>query len=160
LFQFHDNRADFLRSGIVAIACLYHNGEIGRFAMSVTTTIGAMISVLALAQAAVAENPATPAPETVDVAFAELTQGRSQDAITRILANKSIESDDPAALINLGTAHLRMGRQRDAQGYYMAALASESRYDLQLADGRWMDSRRAARLAVEKASRGQELALR
>ncbi len=44
--------------------------------------------------------------------------------------------------------------------YYMAALASESRYDLQLADGRWMDSRRAARLALEKASRGQELALR
>lgn len=113
-----------------------------------------------LAQAGVAPLPAAAAPDRVDVAYEDLAQGRSQAAISRINANRELESDDPAALINLGTAHARIGQKRQAAAYYMAAIATPNRYDLELADGRWMDSRRAARLAIEKLPSGEALAIR
>ena len=40
------------------------------------------------------------------------------------------------------------------------AIASRIRYDLQLADGTWMDSRRAARLARERLGSPQLLVVR
>lgn len=98
--------------------------------------------------------------EYVDVAYEELMQGRLDEAISRIRANSSLEADDPAALINLGTAYALKGHPKKAKDYYLGAIASGDRYDLELADGRWMDSRRAARLAVEMLSRGETLALR
>lgn len=83
----------------------------------------------------------------VDVAYEELAAGRPEVAIARIKASKRLEIGDPAALINLGAAETMLGRKEVARGYYRAAMISTERYDLQLADGRWMDSRRAARLA-------------
>ena len=117
-------------------------------------------ALLAQTAAPAAAPAATTQADRVDVAYAELAKGQAEAAITRIRANRQIESDDPAALINLGTAHARLGRVRDAQVYYSAALASKDRYSLELADGRWMDSRRAARLAMDKLSQGEALALR
>ncbi len=95
-----------------------------------------------------------------DVGFAELTQGRPQDAITRIQTNPELETGDPAALINLGTAHARLGHADQARKFYMAAIASRDRADLEMADGRWMDSRKAARLGVESLRRAEALAVR
>jgi len=97
-----------------------------------------------------------PAPESdevvyVDVAYGEIAQGRNQAAVARILADRTL-ADDPAALINLGTASARMGDFDKAQTYFRAAMASENRTNLQLADGRWMDSRRAARIALDSLS--------
>ena len=43
---------------------------------------------------------------------------------------------------------------------YRAAIASPDRYDLQLADGRWMDSRAAARLAAASLEKSDKLVLR
>ena len=68
--------------------------------------------------------------------------------------------DDPAALINLGTANARLGRPDAALDHYRAALVSRQRYDLELADGRWVDSRAAARLAIKMLNDGSVLALR
>lgn len=113
-----------------------------------------------LAQTSSATLPAASATDRIDVAYEDLAQGRSEAAISRIRANRELESDDPAALINLGTAHARMGHKGRAEACYMAAIATSNRYDLELADGRWMDSRRAARLAVERLSRGEALAIR
>lgn len=104
--------------------------------------------------------PAVPAVDYVDVAYEELATGQSLEAIARIRANRELETDDPAALINLGAAHARLGRSLEARGYYQAAIASADRYDLQLADGRWMDSRHAARLALNMEARGETLALK
>jgi Flp pilus assembly protein TadD len=100
------------------------------------------------------------ATEFVDVAYEELVTGQAEKAIAVIRANPQIESDDPAALINLGTAHARLGRTLEAREFYRAAIASANRYDLQLADGRWMDSRYAARLALSMHAQGETLALK
>jgi Flp pilus assembly protein TadD len=120
----------------------------------------AFIASAVLAQVVAPVSPAAPAAEFVDVAYQELVTGRPEEAIARIRANTQIESDDPAALINLGTAHARLGRMGEARDFYKAAIASANRYDLQLADGSWMDSRHAARLALTMQSRGESLALK
>jgi Flp pilus assembly protein TadD len=123
--------------------------------------IGSMIlASAALAGATVPVEVSAPRAEAADVAFDELRAGQAQAAIQRIRANRAVEADDPSALINLGAAHARIGQTEQARGYYLAAVASRQRYDVELADGRWMDSRRAARLAIELQAKGATLALR
>lgn len=96
----------------------------------------------------------------VDVAYGELVNGQPTAAIARINANSSLDADDPAALINLGAAYAMLGEKAKAGTYYRAAIASDARYDLQLADGSWMDSRRAARKAAAALARNDTLAVR
>lgn len=98
--------------------------------------------------------------DRVDVGYSELAAGQPQAAIERIQANRAVDANDPAALINLGAAHARMGDLADARMVLTAAIASPERYELQLADGRWMDSRRAARLAMSQLQEGKTLAVR
>ncbi len=126
-----------------------------------------MASILILAAAVLAQSaPLTMTVEgastrdRIDVAYEELSQGRNEQGIARIKANRSIDADEPAALINLGTAHARMGQTARAEAYFRAAIISRLPCDLQLADGQWMDSRRAARMATTLLRRGETIALR
>lgn len=98
-------------------------------------------------------------PASVDVAYEEMSQGKNEAAIARILANRDL-ADDPAALIQLGTASARLGDAAKAQGYYRAAMASQNVVYLELADGSWMDSRRAAKAAMDGLAKGGALAAR
>ena len=115
---------------------------------------------LLFAQAAQPGITVEAAPDRIDVGYPELVGDRPAEAIERIRANRRLEIDDPAAEINLGTAKARLGNRAAARGHYISALASRERYHLQLADGSWMDSRAAARLAIKMLAKGEELALR
>ena len=83
-----------------------------------------------------------------DAAYEELTQGETDAAITRLEANLAQNPEDPALLINLGSAWAVRGDKDKAADYYRAAARSDVRYQLELADGEWIDSRAAARLAL------------
>ena len=119
-----------------------------------------VLAGLMFAQAAQPAITLESTPDRLDVGYRELVQQRPADAIERIAANRSLEADDPAALINLGTANARLGNSDAALDHYRSAIVSRQRYDLELADGRWMDSRAAARLAVKMLAKGEALALR
>lgn len=119
-----------------------------------------VLASVALAGGTVSVEVSAPRADWVDVAYDELRAGRAEAAIQRIRANRELDANDPAALINLGAAHARLGRTEEAKTFYLAALGSRERYDVQLADGRWMDTRRAARLAIELQANGAVLALR
>jgi len=95
-----------------------------------------------------------------DVAYQELAQGQSQDAVAKLEEKLRSDRNDPAALINLGTAYARLGRADQALRMYNAAVASDQRYELELGDGRWMDSRDAAMRAREKLVSAMALAAR
>ena len=97
--------------------------------------------------------------ERADVAYEELSQNRNEAAIARIMRNRELDAGDPAAMINMGTAHARMGRESEARECFVRAIASRERYDLELADGSWMDSRQAARKANKLLRSRQTLAL-
>ncbi len=129
--------------------------------MAVTLLLAGALMAQAAAPVLTVEGvPVRSEASRIDVAYEEMAQGRNEAAIARIRANRALESDDPSALINLGTAHTRLGRPDLAMGYFRSAIHSSNRYDLQLANGSWMDSRRAARLAAELLTRGETLALR
>lgn len=110
-----------------------------------------LLAALAMAQAAPSSSSASLAlsSETprMEVAYRELTADRPADAVTRIETNRAVRGE-PAALINLGTAYARMGQADKAREAFRTVARSSQHYYLQLADGRWMDSREAARLAM------------
>ena len=112
---------------------------------------------------------ASPAASTADgiaqaqssgTVYGELAQSPTEATISRILASDQFDSKDPATLINLGAAYAKIGQKDRALAMYRAAIASPDRYDLQLADGRWMDSRAAARLAAASLEKSDKLVLR
>ena len=123
-----------------------------------------MFATLALAAlAATAQLTSTPGaePATIEqreVAYEAIAAGRPDDAIRTIEAQLAQNPDDPALLINLGAAYARRGDSERAERALEAAIASETRYELELADGTWTGSRRAARRALETVQRSQLLA--
>lgn len=103
-----------------------------------------------------------PAPSlpSGDVGYHEIMAGRPLAAIARIENSELARTGDPLALINLGTAYKMVGRKDDAARLYRSAANSDERYDVQLANGRWIDSRRAAALAIAGLGKDEVLALR
>ena len=100
--------------------------------------------------------PAT--AEQREVAYEDIAAGRTAQAIRAIEARLEADPDDPALLINLGAAYAREGDAARAARAFQAAIDSETRYDLELHDGSWVDSRRAARQALETLQRNSQLA--
>jgi len=98
--------------------------------------------------------------DRVDVAYEELMAERNREAVEHILASRLDDEGDPAALINLGTAYARLGETEKALHCFESAINSDTRYMLELSDGSWMDSRRAARKAAQALASGEALALR
>lgn len=124
-----------------------------------------MTASLFLAAALMTQAPAmvtVPAPtvQASDVGYGELVAGRPEAAIARIENNGLARAGDPLALINLGTAYKMLGRKDEAQRLYRAAVTSDQRYDVELADGRWVDSRHAASMAIAGIERNDMLALK
>ena len=124
--------------------------------MAVTALIAGLMLAQAVAPAITVEGEG----ERIDVAYRELAEGRPGDAVAKLADTPAVLQDDPAALINLGTAYARMGQTRQARDLYRSAIASRVRYDLQLSDGSWLDSRRAARLAGERLGTARLLVVR
>lgn len=111
-------------------------------------------ALLFSSQAVVAPAPA-PAIEQKDVAFDALSEGRTDQAISKLQEQLIAEPADPATLINLGSAYAQRGDRTRAAQAYRAAIDSGTRYNVELADGSWADSRQAARIALLRLERAQ-----
>ena len=98
-----------------------------------------------------------PDAEQLPVAYAELQSGRTDAALVTLSHPRGVEATDPSRLINLGSALARKGRYTEAAVQFRAAMASDVRYELELADGRWMDSRDAARLALSRLNQSMAM---
>lgn len=85
-----------------------------------------------------------------ELGYASLRQGRYLAAIEQIKAESGERPRDPAKLLNLGHAHSKLGQADQAREYYKAALKSRQSFDIILADGRVMNSRSAARVAIRQ----------
>ncbi len=116
-------------------------------------TVTLVASALAFAQAGASGLPQTTLPDPIgveDVAYEALADGRAAEAIARIEALLAEQPDDPALLINLAAAYWQQGDYEMAAQAYRRAAETAERYDLELADGRWMDSRSVARQALAR----------
>jgi uncharacterized protein HemY len=118
-----------------------------------------MAAHLILATLASTLTPAT-ATAPIDVAYEQLRDGDNAAAIRHLEECRDEDRNDPARLINLGAAYARDGRRAEAETMFRAAMASDDHYWLELADGRWLDSRKAARLALARLDGDRALAVR
>lgn len=110
-----------------------------------------VVGTLFLAQAgSLAVVGETGQTESHDVAYETLASGEARQAITNLEALREQNPGDPALLINLGSAYAELGDTETAAQYYREAAESDTRYQLELADGSWVDSRRAARTALRR----------
>lgn len=107
------------------------------------------IALIAAATPTAARTIPADGTATLPVAFEALSDGRTEDALRHLTETSDVAARDPSRLINLGTANARLGRSEQAAAMYRAAVNSPIRYDLELADGRTMDSRWAARMALK-----------
>lgn len=103
----------------------------------------------------VVSGPHTESLAPLPVAYAELKAGDSRAALAKLTAETGIDARDPSRLINLGTVYARLGRTDEAAAMYSAAIDSPIRYDLELWDGRYVDSRWAARAALAHFGEGR-----
>jgi len=117
----------------------------------------AAIAILGLFTAPVAAQDIVVSPERSSAGYELLTSGQNAKAIALLRG----ETSEPSRLINLGTAHARLGQRAEAARAYRLALFSDDRYDVQLANGRIMDSRAAARSALARIDMAaRQLAIR
>ena len=127
-------------------------------------TATVLIAPALMAQSAYAAAPAAaipqPGSQAATAAYTELASGDPATVKARIQADSTLAPDDAAALINLGAAYARTGQNTKALDCYLSAMASDRQYEVRLADGRWVDSRRAARMAANALGERQALALR
>ena len=123
--------------------------------MTVTLVLSALVAAAQLTSTPGAEPPTS---ETRDVAYEDIAAGRADEAIQAIEALLEADPRDPALLINLGAAYARKGDAARAAEAFQAAIDSHTRYDLELADGTWADSRHAAQRALASLQRSAQLA--
>lgn len=121
--------------------------------MAIGTTLALLLLVQAPNQVARQADASTVAP--ADVAYEELAEGQNNAAIQRIEQNDELKRDDPARLINLGIAHARKGNDLQARELFIAAARNDRRYQLETAQGEWMDSRDIARRALAMLDSGE-----
>lgn len=117
----------------------------------------ALLAVGAAAPVSAQDYFGRPETEQLPVAFGDLQAGRTDAALVTLARPRGVEAADPSRLINLGSALARKGRYTEAVAQYRAAMASNIRYDLELADGRWMDSREAAKLALSRLNQSMAM---
>ena len=90
--------------------------------------------------------------DRIEVAYDALAAGQAQAAIAALEAERDRNPGEPAVLINLGSAYFQAGRYEDARLAFEAARTSSTRYELELADGSWADSRMIAQAALQRLS--------
>ncbi|WP_417611013.1 hypothetical protein [Parasphingorhabdus sp.] len=78
-----------------------------------------------------------------------LMAGQNEIALQQLEAAEKVDANDPARLINLGQVYARMGRTGDAARMFMAAMKSDTNFDLVLANGTVVNSRDAADQALQ-----------
>lgn len=111
--------------------------------------VSLIVGSLLIAEAEPAAIIGTPeGTETTEVAYDTLAAGQAREAVDALEALRAENPGDPALLINLGSAYAELGEFAHAEAAYREAAESDIRYQLELADGSWVDSRRAARTAL------------
>lgn len=110
-----------------------------------------LFGALSLAEAEnVAVLGAPEGAEQHEVAYDALAAGEAREAVANLEALRADNPGDPALLINLGSAYARLGDVARAEACFREAADSDTRYQLELADGSWVDSRRAAQTALRQ----------
>ena len=84
------------------------------------------------------------------IGYEALVKGDNARAVSQILTSAQVSRHDPAKLLNLGHAYVRLGRMDEASALFTVVMQSRDSVDLVLADGSVMNSKDAARKAYAR----------
>lgn len=118
--------------------------------MRITMRIALMGLAMAATAPAIAQQHYEIGYDRGSLAFEALMANDNQRALEQLAKDRSVPNTDPAKLINIGSAYARLGDFDRAEEAYVAALNCKDEMDLLLADGREMNSRKVAKLALKK----------
>lgn len=111
--------------------------------------LGSAAGIILMGSAAVAQPSGEIGYAKGALGYDALVSGNNELALQQLEASESEYAKDPARLINLGQAYARMGRSGDAARMFMAAIQSNRDFDLVLGNGKVINSRDAAELALQ-----------
>ncbi|MCA1748982.1 MAG: tetratricopeptide repeat protein [Parasphingopyxis sp.] len=77
--------------------------------------------------------------------FQAMVEGNYDQALVQLELSEATLADDPAHMINLGSAYAQLGRMDAAAEMYRAALECDESFDIVLAGGEVVSTREAAR---------------
>jgi hypothetical protein len=167
LLQYYDNRLKYLTfiqsEQTIHMVFFIIMGRANMKSAAILFSVIAACAVPAAAQSIVVVTAPQIGQDQLPVAYAELASRQNTRAVEK-LSIEDGHAQHPAHLINLGTALARTGQIEAAKSAYVAALNSPQRYDLEMANGSYRDSRWAARTALaqlnsRQARSGGQLAL-
>lgn len=115
--------------------------------------IAAFALFVAAAGPAMAQSQGEIGYERGTLGYEALVTHQNDLALKQLTKGNPIPNTDPAKLINLGRAYARLGDLEKAEESFIAALNCKEEMDLVLADGREMNSRKAAKLALKEIGR-------
>jgi tetratricopeptide (TPR) repeat protein len=116
------------------------------------------LTLLMAAGPAIAQNQAEIGYERGSLGYEALVTNQNELALRQLTQDRSVPKSDPAKLINLGRAYARLGDIQRAEESFTAAIHCKEEMDLVLADGREMNSRKAARLSLRDLRSKRQLA--
>lgn len=87
------------------------------------------------------------AAPVIDVSYDTLATGADEQAIAELTRALARQPEEPALLLNLAAAYRRTGNLLAARECLDRVVSLRETYSVELADGRWIDTRRAARIA-------------
>lgn len=116
-----------------------------------TLTAAAVLAIAVAASPATAKDYEIGYPKD-SLAYRALVQNDLATAEAQLRRDARVSQDDPAKLINLGHVLAQTGRAAEAERMFQAAIIADEA-DLILADGRTINSRDAARRALQALNR-------
>ncbi len=119
--------------------------------MRILTAAGLVL----VAAPAFAQGPAEIGYERGSLGYEALMANDNRLALEQLARDRTVPDADPAKLINMGRAYARLGDYQRAEEAFTAALYCKDEFDLVLADGREMNSRKAAKLALKELQKSR-----
>lgn len=111
--------------------------------------LGSAAGLILMGSAAVAQPSGEIGYAQGALGYDALVSGNNELALQQLQASEEAHATDPARLINLGQTYARLGRTGDAAQMFTAAMQSNRNFDLVLANGKVINSREAAELALQ-----------
>ncbi len=116
--------------------------------MKTAKIIGIAAGILLMTTPAIAQDSGEIGYAKGSLGYDALIAGDNETALKQLEAAEKVDAQDPARLINLGQTYARLGRTGDAARMFMAAMQGNHDFDLLLANGKVVNSRDAAELAL------------
>lgn len=122
--------------------------------------ISGLAAILAAQASTLSQTEMATGPEHRDAGYEQLVGSDKLAAIAYLEELRRSSPQDPALLINLAAAYIEVGRLEDARNAYQLAIKCRDRQELELADGSWVDSRKLARVSLDKLEKSRAWAMK